>query len=171
MKLIIDIPEQMYLNAKADILCGADILVSAIKKGTPLPNALEYLETAYTGARACDDVAEQVRLARAIAAYKHDVHEDCTVLDKVRAEIEFEVDHRTNMLCAEDVFEIIDKYKAEGDPSKNSEKCIWIKYDHRTICPRECGGENPYWRIPENMDNLKYCPYCGREIEVTDNDD
>ena len=75
-------------------------------------DTLDYLETAYTGARACDDVAEQVRLARAIAAYKQDVHEDCTVLDKIRAEIEFEVDHRTNMLCAEDVFEIIDKYKA-----------------------------------------------------------
>lgn len=36
------------------------------------------------------------------------------LLDKIRAEIEFEVDHRTNMLCAEDVFEIIDKYKAES---------------------------------------------------------
>lgn len=34
-----------------------------------------------------------------------------TILDKIRAEIEFEVDHRTNMLCAEDVFVIIDKYK------------------------------------------------------------
>ena len=33
------------------------------------------------------------------------------VLDKIRAEIEFEVDHRTNMLCAEDVLEIIDKYR------------------------------------------------------------
>ncbi len=37
------------------------------------------------------------------------------VLDKIRAEIEFEVDHRTYMLCAEDVFEIIDKYKAESE--------------------------------------------------------
>lgn len=36
MKLIIDISEQMYLNAKADTLCGADILVSAIKIGIPL---------------------------------------------------------------------------------------------------------------------------------------
>ena len=36
MKLIIDIPEQMYLNAKADTLCGADILVKAIKNGIPL---------------------------------------------------------------------------------------------------------------------------------------
>lgn len=45
-------------------------------------------------------------------------------------------------------------------------KCKWIKYDYRTICPKECGGENPYWRIPENLSNLKYCPYCGKEIEV-----
>ncbi len=37
------------------------------------------------------------------------------ILDKIRAEIEFEVDHRTNMLCAEDVFEIIDKYRAESE--------------------------------------------------------
>ena len=35
MKLLIDIPDQMYLNAKADILCGGDILVKAIKNGTP----------------------------------------------------------------------------------------------------------------------------------------
>ena len=35
------------------------------------------------------------------------------VLDNIRAEIEFEVDHRTNMLCAEDVFDIIDKYRQD----------------------------------------------------------
>ena len=37
MKIVIDIPEEMYLKAKEDMLCGADILVSAIKDGTPLP--------------------------------------------------------------------------------------------------------------------------------------
>ena len=37
MRLVIDIPKQIYLNAKADMLCGADVLVSAIKNGTPLP--------------------------------------------------------------------------------------------------------------------------------------
>lgn len=37
------------------------------------------------------------------------------VFDKIRAEIEFEVDNRTNMLCAEDVLAIIDKYtESEG---------------------------------------------------------
>lgn len=40
------------------------------------------------------------------------------MLDKIRAEIEFEVDHRTNMLCAEDVFEIIDKFKEKEDTTK-----------------------------------------------------
>ena len=37
MKLIIDIPEQMYLNAKANMLCGAGVIARAIKNGTPLP--------------------------------------------------------------------------------------------------------------------------------------
>lgn len=35
MQILIDIPEKMYLNAKTDTLCGADILVNAIKNGTP----------------------------------------------------------------------------------------------------------------------------------------
>lgn len=47
-----------------------------------------------------------------------------------------------------------------------SDYCEWIKYDYRTIAPREHDINNPYWRIPENMDKLKYCPYCGKEIKV-----
>lgn len=49
------------------------------------------------------------------------------------------------------------------------ETCKWIKYDYRTICPKEHDADNPYWRIPENMDKLKYCPYCGKEIRVIEN--
>ena len=49
------------------------------------------------------------------------------------------------------------------------ETCKWIKYDYRTICPKEHDANNPYWRIPENMDKLKYCPYCGKEIRVVEN--
>ena len=50
---------------------------------------------------------------------------------------------------------------------EHKEKCIWIKYDYRTMCPKEHDVDNPYWRIPENrMETLKYCPYCGKEIEV-----
>ena len=46
--------------------------------------------------------------------------------------------------------------------------CKWIKYDYRTICPKEHDANNPYWRIPEDMDKIKYCPYCGKEIVVVD---
>ena len=48
-------------------------------------------------------------------------------------------------------------------------KCTWIKYDYRTMCPKDHDVDNPYWRIPENrMKALKYCPYCGKEIEVSE---
>lgn len=60
--------------------------------------------------RRCDDSA-----TRATFDYvdEYDIDDMPTVCDieQIRAEIEFEVDHRTNMLCAEDVFEIIDKYR------------------------------------------------------------
>ena len=47
------------------------------------------------------------------------------------------------------------------------ERCKWVRYDYRTICPQNHDIDNPYWRIPEKrMEVLKYCPYCGKEIEV-----
>ena len=51
---------------------------------------------------------------------------------------------------------------------KEIETCEWIKYDYRTICPKNHDADNPYWRLPENMDKLKYCPYCGNEIVIED---
>lgn len=36
MKIVIDIPEQMYLNAKAGMLCGSGILANAIRNGKTL---------------------------------------------------------------------------------------------------------------------------------------
>ena len=54
------------------------------------------------------------------------------------------------------------------DEPEESECCEWIKYDYRTLVPRNHDTKNPYWRIPENMDKLKYCPYCGKEIKVVD---
>lgn len=116
MQIVIDIPEKEFGIEIADkfqdffkrlevetkehmisgtnLLCGAyeletiQMLMQALANGTPLPNTLEYLETVYVGARACDDVAEQVRLARAIRAYKQDVHEDFTVLNAIKVENE-----------------------------------------------------------------------------------
>jgi len=52
-------------------------------------------------------------------------------------------------------------------PKTKMGKCKWIRYDYRTICPQNHDIDNPYWRIPENTECLKYCPYCGKEIEVT----
>ena len=46
--------------------------------------------------------------------------------------------------------------------------CEWIKYDYRTICPKNHDANNPYWRIPDNMDKLKYCPHCGKKIKVVE---
>ena len=94
MKVIIDIPEQMYLNAKADILCGGDILVKAIKNGTPHETVTEFADR-------CRECGRE------------------RVLDKVRAEIE-EIKTDTMYKYVGDfrygvdtVIEIIDKYKAE----------------------------------------------------------
>lgn len=46
--------------------------------------------------------------------------------------------------------------------------CEWIKYDYRTISPKNHDANNPYWRIPDNTDKLKYCPYCGKKIKVVE---
>lgn len=37
MQILIEIHNQIYENAKNDLLCGAGIITSAIKNGTPLP--------------------------------------------------------------------------------------------------------------------------------------
>ncbi len=52
------------------------------------------------------------------------------------------------------------------------EKCRWIAYDCRTMCPEKHDINNPYWRIPVARKNvLKYCPYCGKEIDYSAIDD
>ena len=53
-----------------------------------------------------------------------------------------------------------------GKHKREARICKWIKYNYRTICPKEHDTDNPYWRIPENMDKLKYCPYCGKKIVI-----
>jgi len=98
MKLIIDIPEQMYLNAKADMLCGAEILVNAIKNGTPHENVTEFADR-------CRECGRE------------------NVLDKIRAEIEYIGGDDEKAFCKnlnesykqglKDALKVIDKYKAE----------------------------------------------------------
>ena len=49
-----------------------------------------------------------------------------------------------------------------------TEYCEWIKYDYRTLCPREHDINNPYWRMPVDRTKLAYCPYCGKKIKIVD---
>ena len=67
-------------------------------------------------------------------------------------------------LWREEAIEIVSEVEAEYE----NNVCEWFKYDYRTIAPRFHDAENPYWRIPENMDKLKFCPYCGKKIKVVD---
>ena len=64
--------------------------------------------------------------------------------------------------CAEYLIEIV----KDGGVSDDVRE--WINYDYRTICPKDHDANNPYWRIPDNTDKLKYCPYCGKKIKVVD---
>ena len=95
MRLIIDIPEQMYLNAKADTLCGADILVSAIKNGIPHETVTEFADR-------CRECGRE------------------KVLDKIRAEIiqivsEEKLYDEKWTLGLRYAVNIIDKYKVESE--------------------------------------------------------
>ena len=91
MRLIIDIPEQMYLNAKADTLCGADILVSAIKNGIPHESVTEFADR-------CRECGRE------------------KVLDKISAEIMNLTDgEKPERVWNVDVLEILDKYKVESE--------------------------------------------------------
>lgn len=64
----------------------------------------------------------------------------------------------------ENAIEIVNQVASEY----GEEVCEWFKYDYRTIAPRNHDAGNPYWRIPENMNKLKYCPYCGKKIKVAE---
>jgi len=99
MKLVIDIPEQMYINAKADMLCAASVIARAIKNGTPHETVTEFADR-------CRECGRE------------------KVLDKIRAEIEniaydwqeIDGEHESRMVVdLNDALEIIDKYKAESE--------------------------------------------------------
>ena len=61
---------------------------------------------------------------------------------------------------------ITDTIQEMKEEHHNNDFCEWFKYDYRTIAPKSHDAENPYWRIPENLDKLKFCPYCGKKIKV-----
>ena len=64
----------------------------------------------------------------------------------------------------EQLKEYIEEVEHEADYT-----CEWIKYDYRTMCPKNHGDvDNPYWRIPTDMKHLRCCPYCGKRIRLLD---
>ena len=90
MKLTINIPEKIYLNAKEDLLCGGDILVKAIKNGTPHETITEFADR-------CRECGRE------------------KVLDKIKAEIKEESKFCPLTEGLERALEIIDKYKVESE--------------------------------------------------------
>lgn len=44
MKIVIDIPKEMYKSALSGYLCGSETLVNAIKNGTPLPEGHKVID-------------------------------------------------------------------------------------------------------------------------------
>lgn len=99
---------------------------------------------------------EAIRHAEEIAEEKRYEYQECLAVHDMENAMDCGK-------CGEDHEQLAEWLK---ELKERKSKCKWIKYDYRTICPKECGGENPYWRIPENLAHLKYCPYCGKEIEV-----
>lgn len=104
MKIIIDIPEQIYQNAKDDMLCGSEIIVKAIQNGIPQ-------ETVTGFADRCKECG---------AKYGRLLRQKTDDLDKIRAEIEEMAKEEWNNQVGsvsqglEDALEIIDKYRGEG---------------------------------------------------------
>lgn len=98
MQIVIDIPEQMYLNAKADTLCGADILVNAIKNGTPHETVTEFADRCRECGR--EKVLDKIRAE--IKDWQTDIHDN-------------EYDAESHDFVFERVYEIMDNYKAESE--------------------------------------------------------
>ena len=91
MKIVIDIPEQIYLNAKADLLCGGDILVKAIKNGILHETVTEFADR-------CRECGRE------------------KVLDKIRAELIAISEY--DYIPTRNAMEIIDKYRGEDNDKR-----------------------------------------------------
>lgn len=63
---------------------------------------------------------------------------------------------------------VAEEFATGTNVGNNDGCCEWIKYDYRTIAPKNHDAKNPYWRIPEDMSRLRFCPYCGKEIKVVE---
>ena len=113
----------------------------------------------------CSDIKD----ADNIAGFCDEIYSAIPKLDKIIEELElhsFELGTDTlpvHYVRLNDAIEIV---KQGGVSDVSDDVCEWIKYDYRTICPKNHDVNNSYWRIPDNMDKLKYCPYCGKKIRL-----
>ena len=104
-----------------------------------------------------------------IASFCDEIYSAIPNLDKIIEELElhsFELGTDTLPVHYVRLNEAIEIVKQGGVSDASDDVCEWIKYDYRTICPKNHDANNPYWRIPDNMDKLKYCPYCSKKIKV-----
>ena len=62
-----------------EAMASDDMVPEQPSEEQSMDSVLEYLETAYTGARAINDEESMVRIARAIEAYNLDAEKDCVI--------------------------------------------------------------------------------------------
>ena len=100
----------------------------------------------------------------------YDIDKVVKELYEERTEILLSNDYECEIInyCLDNFDNAIKIVKQGGISDDTDDVCEWIKYDYRTICPKNHNANNPYWRIPDNMDKLKYCPYCGKKIKVVE---
>ena len=123
---------------------GYEIVVDGLQYDTCNKSIdIDDIPTAYS----VDKVVEELELIR---AKKTCNKEKCDTKELCR------------ICVVDDAIEIVKQVGVSDDV------CEWIKYDYRTICPKNHDANNPYWRIPDNTDKLKYCPYCGKKIKVVE---
>ena len=115
----------------------------------------------------CSDIKD----ADNIAGFCDGIYSAIPKLDKIIEELElhsFELGTDTLPVHYVRLNEAIEIVKQSGVSGVSDDVCEWIKYDYRTICPKNHDANNPYWRISDNTDKLKYCPYCSKKIKVVE---
>ena len=132
----------------------------------------------YIGARlqAIKDIAStscsDEKDADNIASFCDEIYSAIPKLDKIIEELElhsFELGTDTlpvHYVRLNEAIEIVKQGGVSAVSDASDNVCEWIKYDYRTICPKNHDANNPYWKIPDNTDKLKYCPYCGKKIKI-----
>ena len=106
-----------------------------------------------------------------IASFCDEIYSAIPKIDKIVEELElhsFELGTDTLPAHYVRLNEAIEIVKQGGVSDDTNDVCEWIKYDYRTICPKNHDANTPYWRIPDNTDKLKYCPYCSKKIKVVE---